>query len=234
MARRGPSERQLKELREVGQMRESCARAVPPSALPPVAASAVAAHPCKPDVLSPHMLAGIQHGGQGWCASSAAAASLPNCPVDLHSRRCSLPPTVSQTARACHLPCFHVGTAGSGSIDLHELRQVLKAMGQYPTPVELAELMGRMDADKVRQRVARMARGTGRMRDRRLGSRAAAPASAPTRASDRPLPPPLPLPIPPPFPAPLPRPTGRTALWTLRSLRTPCWRSRRTPTRSSS
>ncbi|KAL4438491.1 hypothetical protein ABPG77_000139 [Micractinium sp. CCAP 211/92] len=37
---------------------------------------------------------------------------------------------------------------GSGSIDLHELRQVLRALGQFPTPVELAELMERMDANR--------------------------------------------------------------------------------------
>ncbi|KAL4431299.1 hypothetical protein ABPG75_006555 [Micractinium tetrahymenae] len=37
---------------------------------------------------------------------------------------------------------------GSGSIDLQELRQVLRALGQFPTPVELADLMPRMDANK--------------------------------------------------------------------------------------
>ncbi|EFN51056.1 hypothetical protein CHLNCDRAFT_55421 [Chlorella variabilis] len=36
---------------------------------------------------------------------------------------------------------------GSGSIDLSELQNVLRAMGQFPTPVELAQLMERMDAD---------------------------------------------------------------------------------------
>lgn len=37
---------------------------------------------------------------------------------------------------------------GSGSIDIHELAQVLKSLGQYPTPVELAELMERMDTNR--------------------------------------------------------------------------------------
>ncbi|KAI3424476.1 hypothetical protein D9Q98_010026 [Chlorella vulgaris] len=35
----------------------------------------------------------------------------------------------------------------SGSIDVSELKLVLRAMGQFPTPTELAELMQRMDAD---------------------------------------------------------------------------------------
>ncbi|PSC74754.1 Calmodulin [Micractinium conductrix] len=36
---------------------------------------------------------------------------------------------------------------GSGSIDMVELRGVLKSLGQYPTPVELADLLQRMDAN---------------------------------------------------------------------------------------
>ena len=40
--------------------------------------------------------------------------------------------------------------AGSGTIDVHEMRAVLRALGQFPTAAELAELMQRMDANQVR------------------------------------------------------------------------------------
>ncbi|KAI7838927.1 hypothetical protein COHA_007289 [Chlorella ohadii] len=36
----------------------------------------------------------------------------------------------------------------SGTIDAHELRAVLRALGQFPTAAELAELMQRMDANQ--------------------------------------------------------------------------------------
>ncbi|PRW55898.1 Calmodulin [Chlorella sorokiniana] len=37
---------------------------------------------------------------------------------------------------------------GSGTIDVHELRAVLRALGQFPTAAELADLMQRMDANQ--------------------------------------------------------------------------------------
>lgn len=62
-------------------------------------------------------------------------------PVD--TRRNWQPVCCSAQAAALCTP----GCAGSGSIDLQELRQVLRALGQFPTPVELAELMERVDAN---------------------------------------------------------------------------------------
>lgn len=36
---------------------------------------------------------------------------------------------------------------GNGTLEIGELKQVLRAMGQFPSPSELAELMERMDAN---------------------------------------------------------------------------------------
>lgn len=36
---------------------------------------------------------------------------------------------------------------GSGTLEIGELKQVLRAMGQFPSPSELAELMERMDGN---------------------------------------------------------------------------------------
>lgn len=36
---------------------------------------------------------------------------------------------------------------GNGSIDAGELRGLLQSLGQYPTPLELIDMMERMDTD---------------------------------------------------------------------------------------
>lgn len=124
----------------------AAAAAPPPPPLPP--SRPACRLPAAPPLFAPQAFEMFDKDGALHAAHRPllARSSLPSV-----WRRRSLQRPSQCTARLAFVSSSFplLRAAGSGSIDIHELRQVLRAMGHYPTPVELADLMGRMDADQV-------------------------------------------------------------------------------------